>query len=136
MRKLFPVVAVMLGFALACGSSDSDEATPTITVEPQKPDDKAKEDKPAEPTTKTVSETISTTVSVDAQRKAQLSALGRKEIVAKAKSMGYGNVSNINVGDPNCAGATCTATVTGTVTKTVTVEGEDAAEGEGAEATE
>lgn len=133
MRKLLPVVGIMLGFALACGGSDTDEETPVISVEPQKPTEPAEPEKPAEPTTKTVTETISESVTIEANKKAQLNALGRREIVSKAKAMGYSNVSNIKVGEASCSAKTCTATVTGTITKTVTVEPEDAEEAEEAE---
>ena len=134
MRKLLPVVGIMLGFALACGSSDTEEETPVITVEPQKPTEPekpAEPEEPAEPTTKTVTETISETVTIEAKKKAQLNALGRREIVSKAKAMGYSKVNNIKVGEATCSAKSCTATVTGTITKTVTVEPEDAAEDQG-----
>lgn len=133
MRKLLPIVGVMLGFALACGGSDTEEETPVISVEPQKPTEPEQPAEPAEPTSKVVSETISEVVTVDAEKKGQITALGRKEIVAKAKSMGYSNVSNIQVGETTCSGKTCSATVTGTVKKTVQVEAEDQAGGEAAE---
>ena len=135
MRKLPPVVGILLAFALACGEGDDATETPVITVEPTQPDKPADPVKPAEPETKVVYETISETVSVDAERRGQIEALGRKEIVAKGKAMGYSSVSNINVGPPNCTAKTCTATVTGQIKKTVTVEAE-AATGEAAPAQE
>ena len=41
MRKLLPTLAILAGFALACGGGDSDDKTTTdarvITVQPQAP---------------------------------------------------------------------------------------------------
>ncbi len=138
MRKLLPTLGVMLAFTLACGGGDDATTTdaPVVTVEPQKPAEPVKPaepaqpaepEKPAEPETKVVTETITDSVSVEAARKGQIEALGRRQIVAKGKSMGYSKVTNIKVGDPTCSAQTCTATVTGSVSKTVKVE--DEAEG-------
>lgn len=130
MRKLLPTLAVMLGFALACGEGDQGGTdAPVITVEqPTTPDKPAEPEKPAEPTEKKVTETISATVSVPAEQRATIENRGRQEIISKGKSMGYTRVDNIKVGTESCSGSTCTATVTGTVTKTVKVEA--GAEGE------
>ncbi|MCK6506038.1 hypothetical protein L6R53_22095 [Myxococcota bacterium] len=129
MRKLLPTLAVMLGFALACGEGDNGGTdAPVITVEQPATDKPAEAEKPAEPTEKKVTETISATVSVPAEQRATIENRGRQEIISKGKSMGYARVDNIKVGAENCSGSTCTATVTGTVTKTVKVEA--GAEGE------
>ncbi len=139
MRKLIPTLGIMLGFALACGGDSGTTETPVITVEPEKPADPVKPAEPekpaepAEPETKVVTETISETVNIEAAKKGQIEAMGRREIIAKGKSMGYSKVNNIKVGEPNCKGSTCTATVTGTVSKTVKVEAEDEGEGDAEE---
>jgi len=118
MRKLLPTLAIFLGFALACGGDDNASDAPVITVEPrvQQPQ------QPPPPTEKQVTETITATVTVDANKRATIENKGRQEIVAKGKGMGYSRVDNIKVGEERCTGSSCTATVTGTVTKTVKID--------------
>lgn len=129
MNKLIPSLALMLGFALACGEGDdADNDGTVITVEPVTIEDPVEVvEAPPEPTEKVVTETISATVTVPSAQKATINNKGRQEIISKGKSMGYGSVNNIKVGQERCSGSTCTATVTGTVSKTVKIEAEDAA---------
>lgn len=123
MRKLMPTLVVMLGFALACGDADTTTETPVITVDPvaqpTPPAEPATPPPPAEPKEEKVSETISTTVSIEAVRKGAIDNAGRQAIVEKGKGMGYSRVDNIKTGDPTCNASTCTATVTGSVSKMV-----------------
>lgn len=130
MRKLVPALAVMLGFALACGDSDTPSTTPetpVIQVNPTpppeaKPAEPPPEVKPAEPKEEKRTEKISTTVTIEAVRKGAIQNAGRQAIVDKAKGMGYTRVDDVDHGTPSCNASTCTATVTGIVTKMVKVD--------------
>lgn len=119
MRKLMPALAVMLGFALACGGADTTTTeTPIIKVDAQ-PTPPVEPVAPPEPTEEKKSETITTTVSIEAVRKGAIENAGRQAIIEKGKGMGYSRVDNIKTGDPTCNASTCTATVSGSVAKMV-----------------
>ncbi|NOY27884.1 MAG: hypothetical protein GXP62_18625 [Oligoflexia bacterium] len=135
MRTLIPTLAIMLGFALACGEGDNNtDQGPVITVQPQTPTPPpVVPQKPAEPTTKVVTQTISTTVAVTQTKKGTIEKEGRQAIIAKGKAMGYSRVTNIKLGATTCKSSRCTATATGSVSKTVTVEPEDNAGSDGDE---
>jgi hypothetical protein len=120
MRKLMPTLALMLGFALACGDADTTSETPVITVDPvAQPTTPAEPAAPPEPTEEKKTETISTQVSIEAVRKGAIENAGRQAIIEKGKGMGYSRVDNIKTGEPTCNASTCTATVTGSVAKMV-----------------
>ncbi len=119
MRKLMPILTVMLGFALACGDADTTTTeTPVIKVDAQ-PTQPAEPVAPAEPKEEKKTETITTQVSIEAVRKGAIENAGRQAIIEKGKGMGYSRVDNIKTGEPTCNASTCTATVTGSVAKMV-----------------